>query len=1162
MSTKFTYNLEYAGIPFGLDLLYGQEEDEAVSNLMEYLEKKISFHYLQDFSLPAGYPGRNIGAIAYQWQVGPMPSPEVKIGDWYYPNTASRWSVFRMLAPSSIVKAMLAATNGNPATFTMQAVPIGPSNPSGASTNFTVSTYMYMLPPRPLMEHGGKFDGMYLMTLVDERYYWQFNPINLRPTPGTTWQTLINQLAEALGTTITVQAGAIPAVYGNPEYDSQFWVNQESAALLLDAVAFNIGCCVVRNLNGTYTLQTPLSSQATVNTNRGNANSVVRVAGGDLFLSGTNLRVGNLGPSRNTVLPPSITISFPKYVQGDDPVPHFSNPRYAGARPSTWYETSFGDCFLVNVPLTSGGSQFSGLGGVIPPSGASAISGIEIASGFSHSIHTTAKALYSGENQLNSNPINASGLTALAIQIAQDYFNGQVASAIDEVYPGSFVWTPEGIHDVIWSFSHRERGAYTRIIRAEWNQIVREMQHGTPALSGSTSTPKGVGGNSVAQTVRDSYSGSVSTTLAAQMQSGDFTATLTAIDNLPTQNRWRGQVDNEKILFEGTSGGTLVGVVWRGIDGTIQTSHSNGASLSLVTPNTSYGVNLITEEKGQYTHPAEWTSGGIQGARRIPQTQSVQVLASSGAVIKGINHYSGQVLLYDATQLSGSQFVGLERCWVIERNAQAVTSGRRYDGQYVGPSASGQVAPIYAVTEYPSSGGGSSTPDPPGSGAIPPPGITTTIQSGGTWYIGGTAFVSGTSGPPVMVIAPPVGVMGGGSGVVLSVFGAGGEFGGTTSSGYQSVSGSLTNSGSPVPSGAASSATFLNNRSGPAQPINLFSAPSMIAPVLVNVTSGPLKLPSAPIVLFTTTSGPPTVSDFSFPSLPFALQDWPWFKQQWWNISPNPINFPFNPKFPWSTGPVGAGAGFGFQMPPGTGLSVVGDLSANTMQDYAASVAAVLNMGGFKPVNASGYAPASGQTLSFSPSLNAYVPGTPVTGTNVVQVTPGGATGGAMPTTGVDNIASFLIDLTTTTASGGAVINTINANSCIVNLGQYPAATQVIQAMIRGQKTIVASGTGAGTAFLVIGDTKGFGSYDLMVNGTSTAPTSGGQYADVDTSSFWGAELFSLTSDHGNPVFAYNSLASGSLFLELQSTNVKLNQFTQGQAIVFVEYKVYTGAFS
>lgn len=464
---NFNYLVSYAGVPLLTDqakivkLDFSKSEAQPSSiiknqpsvDLIEELNKLIANNkYLQDFALPTDYPGKTLGAIARPTPPETHPiSYNLKIGDFYYPATASRWSVYRGLASSSIVKAILdqlsipESDDPNPvqwtaAPFIMQAAAISPNNPQGTTDHYTVQTNMFMLPPRPLAEHGGRFDGLYLITLVDERYYWQFRTISLQIDQQTPWDMLIFQIANALNLTINDNQvdlfwDTIPAVYGYAEPDSQLWTSNSNAAQLFDAVAANIGCTLVRNLNGTYGLVPPVFSQQILQANLlGMAANLdpatvlsmtsgqtgyptnphpARLAGGDLFYSGgANLPVGDLSVGRNAVVPTNgVNVAFPMYITGDDPVPHFVNFRYTNQRPTTWYEDSFGGMYVINVPLSSGGGISGGgfrpedlvltSGGVFA-SGVdlNSVSGLVGAANLTHTITSTAKALFAAEGDL------------------------------------------------------------------------------------------------------------------------------------------------------------------------------------------------------------------------------------------------------------------------------------------------------------------------------------------------------------------------------------------------------------------------------------------------------------------------------------------------------------------------------------------------------------------------------------------------------------------------------------------------------------------------------------------------------------------------------------------------------------------------------------------
>lgn len=696
------YNLTFAGVPFCLDNteMFRHEHTEAnksisspllkyqsETKIIEELDRLCPFMYGRDFNFPSSYPGRNLGLIAKrQDAIKDMP---VRIGEWYYPATANRWSVFRGLASSSQVQAMISAV-----TNSQNNIGIGLfsmcSAPNNATTGYTISTNMYMLPPKPLAEHGGAYDGLYLVTLVDDRYQFQGTPVSLHVEYTTLWADLLEQLSNALN--ITISYSPVELVYGGPETDSHLWSCWESAAILLDAVAANIGRVVVRNFDGSYSLYTAQESVNIVLTNRGKSSSVIREAGGNFFDSP---KVMNINNARNLAVPASLNFVYPKYIIGDDPVPHFFNPRNQNQRSTSWLEDSYGDMHLVNVPISSGGAFVSGLTGISQ-----------------QTIRDTSKATYNTELTASSGmiPLNSSGLIAQSIQLAKDYYTWQVGFALDETYPGTLFWTPEGIHDIVWSYTATRRQASCRVFHSPWTQIISSFQHTTPPHNRiSRDIVRGMGGKSVAQTWIGDYivSGQIIMSLTQAMQSGDVSVTVGSVDYLPTDERWKGIVEDEIILFEGTSGGLgtsgnyQVGVALRGIDSTFQTDHPSNVALANAL-NDAYGINLVNFERGQFLYPSVCSSGGIQGVNVIPQVQTVKVLDTVGMQVTsgGTTYYSGSIQYGEPSNpsLSGIWQNG-NNVWVIERNQAGLTQ-EYMEGQFIGYSSSvsgNSTAPIYAV---------------------------------------------------------------------------------------------------------------------------------------------------------------------------------------------------------------------------------------------------------------------------------------------------------------------------------------------------------------------------------------------------------------------------------------------------------------------------------
>lgn len=630
--------LSFGGVPFVGD--YSQPlqrlsgSPQPCEGIYDYVNRVIPLRHLQDLYNSYEHPGRNTGALARWLQSEPGVGRRTGVGEWYYPTGASRYSVFRGLATSSQAKAMLEEGVKGPRTFIMKSVP---DSPYKTKLGYDVQTKMRLLPPRPLAEHGGGLDGLYLITLVDERFDWRQRGVTIHPS-ASTWQTLIGQCTGALGVTATYSA--IEGEYGFPDPDSQLWCNQEDAALLLDACAHNVGRVVVRKYDGTYALYTPAESKAIVLASR--KDPVTRIAGGDLFSSGKNLAAGNLNPSKVLIAPERVITTFPKYVTGNDPIPHYLNPR----REANWHQDSYGETFSISVPAASG----SFASGVLT----SLVSG-----GGSVVLHDTAKALYtSEENALTGSPSNESQLTDLAVALARTHYGNQLAVALDEVYPGTVKWTPEGLHDLLWTYSDRMGLASLRVMKSEWTSYVREYQH-------TTETSNRQGGVIPALTVQDAYTSIYSVNLITPR------TPLRVVEGVRTS----GGV-NEAILAIGTDGtpGGGGGVPGGGYGGTVNYDNvtinylgggggglgSTGNRINVVGLNTlnfyasgaaSVGGNLSINYFGDTTSAT--FINYYAGTVNVFRTSSRIIMEGDSSLIVNVNEGSQIIYNYYPTGTSG-----------------------------------------------------------------------------------------------------------------------------------------------------------------------------------------------------------------------------------------------------------------------------------------------------------------------------------------------------------------------------------------------------------------------------------------------------------------------------------------------------------------------------
>lgn len=153
-----------------------------------------------------------------------------RIGVLHWPNSASRWATCHLLATGGQLE-LLQSLSGSPHALVF----------SDGTNSVTAS--MYRLPARPVSQRG---DGreLYLITLVDERYYWWVG--NGEP-PTSDWSALIESLFSDAG-----GAGAVEAVAGDYQQpnEDRWKLKDQPTPILIDAACRMVGRRVVRTLAG------------------------------------------------------------------------------------------------------------------------------------------------------------------------------------------------------------------------------------------------------------------------------------------------------------------------------------------------------------------------------------------------------------------------------------------------------------------------------------------------------------------------------------------------------------------------------------------------------------------------------------------------------------------------------------------------------------------------------------------------------------------------------------------------------------------------------------------------------------------------------------------------------------------------------------------------
>ena len=240
--------LTYGGVGLRLPTHQIQSYVEANLTVREaspWLRRAWPGRYLHKFTAEAGYRA---------------PAP-VRLGELRWPRDASRWASAHFVAAKSDVDQITPLAYG-PAGGGITPLPLVMSAP-GSPGNETISTLMYLLPPSPLGvvdapggsggsgSSGGYADGFYLLTLVDERYYWwdvgspDFG-IGCC-SAGVTWGGMVAACGQALGETIGLDP--IPGSYLSPSPD--FNAEGRPLPVVLDAIMANVGLRLTRGWDGT-----------------------------------------------------------------------------------------------------------------------------------------------------------------------------------------------------------------------------------------------------------------------------------------------------------------------------------------------------------------------------------------------------------------------------------------------------------------------------------------------------------------------------------------------------------------------------------------------------------------------------------------------------------------------------------------------------------------------------------------------------------------------------------------------------------------------------------------------------------------------------------------------------------------------------------------------
>jgi hypothetical protein len=305
--------------------------------------------------------------------------------------------------------------------------------------NSLTAAQMWMLPARPLQQiplpGGTGFQpspgDTYLLTLVDQRFFWWNVPAIISVDPGVTnWTDLYAQINTALNLSPPISVDSIPTAYLQPSAD--YGTLYQPLPLLLDAIALAVGHRIVTDPTTGYVYsKAALSAAATQAELLGDWPPAApnKIAGGLLALSQpiagnyNNLPVtfpsmGGPITDLNGALPSSVTVTFPQPICGEP-----------------------ADPFPITIAAPASATEI----GVITGNGSSKV------------INTTA----------TYNAMDPGPFTALAQQAATDYYRWAV-SQLDLKQYGVIPWVQDALsQSVEWTARIAEYS--TRIQRPPWN---------------------------------------------------------------------------------------------------------------------------------------------------------------------------------------------------------------------------------------------------------------------------------------------------------------------------------------------------------------------------------------------------------------------------------------------------------------------------------------------------------------------------------------------------------------------------------------------------------------------------------------------------------------------------------------------------------------------
>lgn len=367
-------------------------QEDRDGRLADWFERWINY---QDIRAVAAWPGAvfsKIPGLLSQPNWSERLTP--RLNTWVWPSGASRWGYGFFLCDgktkSNIESALSSAAGGTNPTATLVL--------KDDVYNLQRSFACYLLPPRPVSADNTDPNSLWILPIVDVRYFWQFINFESAKTVSSsafgTWATLFSNFPIKP----TFSPGNINSAYLVPHQWLMTRLQYQNAAVILDVLAHSVGLRLAESPPGNWALQSFTDANAQRIAQITPANAIGALQAG--ILPGGPAGLGAITPFR-------VDVIFPAQAQG---IAEAENLK---------------DGFTISTTAASAGQ-----------SGPTNLNYVK-------TIRSTAMANFTGGG---GNPDNLTSLTALAKQIATDFY-GWISWYQDEVFPGLAQFALTGFDD-------------------------------------------------------------------------------------------------------------------------------------------------------------------------------------------------------------------------------------------------------------------------------------------------------------------------------------------------------------------------------------------------------------------------------------------------------------------------------------------------------------------------------------------------------------------------------------------------------------------------------------------------------------------------------------------------------------------------------------------